>query len=59
MWEEKRGGVASEEAEQERARSRRRLREEQDAEFQAALREDQVIRMLIILIVWFDDEYAN
>lgn len=51
MWEEKRGGVASEEAEQERARSRRRLREEQDAEFQAALREDQVIRMLIILIV--------
>lgn len=34
--------MASEEAEEERARSRRRLRAEQDAEYQAALLDDQV-----------------
>ncbi|KAG0617912.1 hypothetical protein M758_4G024200 [Ceratodon purpureus] len=34
-------GVASEEAEEERVRARRRLRAEQDAEYQAALLQDQ------------------
>lgn len=37
----KQGGVASE-AEEEQIRARRRLREEQDAEFQVALLQDQV-----------------
>ena len=34
--------MASEEAEEERVRARRRLRAEQDAEYQAALLQDQV-----------------
>lgn len=42
MDERDQNGVASQEAEEERARARRRLRADQDAEYQAALLQDQV-----------------